>query len=178
MANNINQQNFSFEDILGVAGGWNNKKGLDTFISLADRLDDTSVCVLVGTNDRVDQLLPKNILSIHRTHNQQELAEIYSDADVFFNPTKEDTYPTVNMEALACGTPVVSYRTGGSPEILSDGTGFVTDHDLDAAMTAMEQVFTAGEAMRRRCVETAVRFDQNDRFRDYTTLYTDKEASV
>ena len=162
--------------ILGAASIWSDKKGLDTFIELAKRLDDRYACVLVGTDDRVDQRLPKNILSIHRTQNQQELAEIYSDADVFFNPTKEDTYPTVNMEAIACGTPVVTYRTGGSPEIVSEGTGFVTDHDLDAAVTAIEKTIADRDAMSSRCVEASAHFDQNDRFRDYAALYTRENA--
>lgn len=163
--------------VLGVASGWSDKKGLDSFIALALRLDDRYVCVLVGTDDQVDRRLPKQILSIHRTQNRQELAQIYSDADVFFNPTKEDTYPTVNMEAIACGTPVVTYRTGGSPEIISDGTGFVVAHNVDDAISAIKQVLAEGSAMRERCVAAASRFDQNDRFLDYIALYTEGGAS-
>jgi len=53
------------------------------------------------------------------------LAELYATSDVFFNPTREDTYPTVNMEALACGTPVVTFDVGGSPEIVSPKTGII-----------------------------------------------------
>ena len=160
--------------ILGVASGWNDKKGLDSFIALSEMLDDRYVCVLVGTNDQVDQRLPERIISIHRTHDQQELAEIYSDADVFFNPTKEDTYPTVNMEAMACGTPVVTYRTGGSPEIVGD-CGFVTEHDLDAAKAAIEQAIEQAQALRERCLKKAESFDQTDRFREYVRLYTEEK---
>ena len=71
---------------------------------------------MVGTNEKIDEILPKNIISIHRTQNQEELAKIYSMADLFLNPTRADNYPTVNLEAIACGTPVLTFKTGGSPE--------------------------------------------------------------
>lgn len=160
--------------VLGVASGWGYKKGLDSFIRLSEKLDDRYVCVLVGTDAQVDEQLPKNILSIHRTQNQQELAEIYSAADVFFNPTREDTYPTVNMEAIACGTPVVTYRTGGSSEIVCEGTGFAVAHNIDEAIEAIGQVMDRQPAMRKACLEAARSFDRDDRFRDYAALYTEE----
>lgn len=58
------------------------------------------------------------IIAIPRTSNTKELAEIYTAADFFVNPTYEDNYPTVNLEAIACGTKVITYNTGGSPETL------------------------------------------------------------
>ena len=160
--------------ILGVANYWSDLKGLDSFIALAKKLDERYVCVLVGTDDQVDQRLPDNIISIHRTQNQQELAEIYSDADVFFNPTVEDTYPTVNMEAIACGTPVVTYRTGGSPEIVTEGTGFVIDADVDAAAAAIEKAIAEKAALQAGCAAAAARFNKHDRFLDYIKLYTNE----
>ena len=88
------------------------------FIELSKRLDERFQNVLVGTNDDIDGQLPANIISIHKTDNQKELAEIYSATDLFVNPTREENYPTVNMESIACGTPVLTFNTGGSPEIL------------------------------------------------------------
>ncbi|WP_289490328.1 glycosyltransferase, partial [Klebsiella pneumoniae] len=93
------------------------------FVALAKRLPHEYKIVLVGADDRIEQQLPNNIISIQRTQNQQELAEIYSAADVFVNPTKEENYPTVNMEAIACGTPVLTFKTGGSPEMLDETCG-------------------------------------------------------
>lgn len=99
--------------LLGVAFGWGERKGLDVFLELAKRLDGAKYqIVLVGTDDSVDKQLPESILSIHRTENQQQLAEIYTAADLFVNPTREENYPTVNMESIACGTPVLTFRTG------------------------------------------------------------------
>ena len=102
--------------ILGVASVWSERKGLNDFIKLADLIDSDTSIVLVGVNKKQKKLLPKNIVAIERTNNAKELAEIYTAADVFFNPTYEDNYPTVNLEAQACGTTVVTYATGGSPE--------------------------------------------------------------
>lgn len=116
--------------LLGVAFDWGMRKGLDVFIELSKRLDKNKFqIVLVGTDDSIDKMLPNSIISIHRTRDQNELAEIYSAADLFVNPTREENYPTVNMESIACGTPVLTFRTGGSPEILDEKTGYIVDCD-------------------------------------------------
>lgn len=105
--------------ILGVASAWSEKKGLYDFYKLSKMLDEKYAIVLVGLNKMQLRRLPSGIIGISKTNNVQELAKIYTAADVFFNPTYEDTYPTVNLEAEACGTPVVTYATGGAPETLS-----------------------------------------------------------
>ncbi|MBQ3641539.1 glycosyltransferase, partial [bacterium] len=128
--------------------------------------------VLVGTDDCVDKQLPANIISIHRTQNQKELAEIYTAADVFANPTREDTFPTVNMESLACGTPVVTFRTGGSPEILDETCGFVVDcNDIDGMEMEIRRICEKKTYSKDACLERAKSFDMNDRFKDYVDLY-------
>lgn len=102
--------------LLGVASTWYDKKGLGDFIRLSKKLDDPYKIILVGLTDKQLETMPKNILGITRTNSTKELAEIYTAADYFINLTYEDNYPTVNLEAQACGTPVISYRTGGSTE--------------------------------------------------------------
>lgn len=102
--------------ILGVASTWDDRKGFYDFFKLADMITEDFAIVLVGLSDKQLKELPKNIIGIKRTNGQKELAEIYTAADVFVNTTYEDTYPTVNLEAQACGTPVITYRTGGSVE--------------------------------------------------------------
>lgn len=104
--------------ILGVASVWNERKGLNDFIKLSEIIDDRYVIVLVGLDKSQIKQIPERIIAIGRTNRTRELAEIYTAADVFFNPTYEDNYPTVNLEAEACGTPVVTYRTGGAPETI------------------------------------------------------------
>lgn len=104
--------------ILGVASNWEERKGLDDFLEMADIVSNEYQLVIVGLNVKQKDVLPKNVIGICRTEKKKDLAAIYSAATVFFNPTYEDNYPTVNLEAIACDTPVVTYRTGGSPEIV------------------------------------------------------------
>ena len=158
--------------VLGVAFGWDKRKGLDVFVELANRLGDAYKIVLVGTDKRVEKSLPKNVISIYRTQNQQELAEIYSAADVFVNPTREENYPTVNMEALACGTPVLTFRTGGSPEMLDECCGSVVDcDDVDAMEQEVIRICTEKPYSIEQCLKKANEFDQNKRFKEYLSLY-------
>ena len=102
--------------VLGVASAWGKTKGLYDFLDLADRLDEDYTVVLVGLTEKQLSLMKHNMIGLCRTNNVQELAEIYTTADVFVNLTHCDTYPTVNLEARACGTPVITYDVGGSPE--------------------------------------------------------------
>lgn len=108
-------------------------KGLDDLLQLAGMLDERYQVVLVGLNKKQLAALPPNVLGIERTNSARELAEIYTAADVFVNPTYEDNYPTVNLEAEACGTRVVCYDTGGCPETLRrEDSVVVPQHDLQA----------------------------------------------
>lgn len=158
--------------LLGVAFGWGKRKGLDVFIDLAKRLGSRFQIVLVGTDEKVDQQLPENIISIHRTSNQKELAEIYTSADLFVNPTREENYPTVNMEAIACGTPVLTFRTGGSPEIVDELTGCVVDcDDVDAVEQKIILICENKSYSAEKCVVRALEFDKNERFEEYIKLY-------
>lgn len=158
--------------VLGVAFNYNFRKGLDVFTGLSKILPEEYQIVMVGTNEKVDAQLPKNIISINRTNNQEELAEIYSMADVFINPTREDNYPTVNMEAIACGTPVITFNTGGSPEILTGKTGIVLeDNTVESMYEAVRNVCENRVFSKIDCIEHARSFDMNDRFKDYIDLY-------
>ena len=169
------RQKHGLEDkkvVLGVSFGWDNRKGLDVFIDLAKKLPNDYRIILVGTDDNVDELLPDSVISIHRTGNQRELAEIYSAADVFVNPTREDNYPTVNMEAIACGTPVVTFRTGGSPEMIDESCGAVVNcDDVDALINEVINVCDKKECFSEHCAEKAKEFERESRFRDYIGLY-------
>lgn len=119
--------------VLGVASPWTERKGLSDFVCLAGELDsDWFVVVLVGLSEKQLETLPEKILGISRTDSQEELADIYTAADVFFNPTQEDNFPTVNLEAEACGTPVITYDTGGCRETIRDERSLVVADFQDA----------------------------------------------
>ena len=107
--------------IIGVAAVWDKRKGLEDFIKLRSMLPEEYEITLVGLTPEQVKSLPSGIKGITRTTNVQELVQLYSESDVFVNPTYSDNFPTTNIEALACGTPVITYRTGGSPEAVSDG---------------------------------------------------------
>ena len=156
--------------ILGVAFGWGENKGLDFFIKLASILEKEYVVVLVGTDEMVDRRLPSNIISIHKTEDQAELAEIYSAADVFVNCTREDNYPTVNMEAIACGTPVVTAKVGGAAEMVDQGSGMCMD-SRDAEIWKREIVRVANEDFREGCLRKSREFAEEICFSKYIELY-------
>ena len=108
--------------ILGVASPWTERKGLGDFVRLAGELDgEKYAIVLVGLSEKQIKRLSEGVIGLTRTDSPQGLAGIYTAADVFFNPTLEDNYPTVNLEAEACGTPVVTYDTGGCGETVGRG---------------------------------------------------------
>lgn len=113
--------------ILGVASVWDVRKGFRDFLKLSEILDERYAIVLVGLSDAQIKQCKYNMLGIQRTNSPQELAQIYTAADVFFNPTYEDNYPTVNLEAEACGTRVITYKTGGAPETIRNQNSRVVD---------------------------------------------------
>jgi glycosyltransferase involved in cell wall biosynthesis len=160
--------------VLGVANTWKKRKALQDFIALSEILDKDIQIVLVGMTAEQSKGLPKNIKAIARTENQQELAALYSAAAVFVNPTYVDNFPTTNIEALACGTPVITYRTGGSTEAVDGETGIVVEKDDVAGLKkAIESVVNNGkEYYRDKCRERAVRlYNKEDRFNDYIQLF-------
>ena len=158
--------------VLGVAFGWGARKGIDVFIELSNRLPENYRIVLVGTNNSVDATFPANIISIHRTQNQTELAEIYSAADVFANPTREEVLGLVNVESLACGTPVVTFKTGGSPECIDETCGSVVPcDDIDAMEMEIRRICEEKPYSEDACIAHSKKFDMNARFQEYVDLY-------
>lgn len=160
--------------VLGVAGSWEERKGLIYFAELAKKhIEDISI-VIIGVNDENSKLLPESIIKIKHTFDRDELAEWYSTADVFLNPTLEDNFPTVNIEALSCGTPIITFNTGGSPEAIDSETGIVVAKGdfsslCDAVITMKNEVFRNNKI--DACVRRASNFDQEKAFLEYINLY-------
>lgn len=160
--------------ILGVSFAWGYKKGLDVFLELRQKLDESHAIVLVGFDG--NEMSENGIVVIPKTDSKEELAEIYSAADVFVNPTREDNFPTVNMEALACGTPVITFPTGGSPEIIDETCGIVTKAATsDAILEAIHHMRTDGDRYTEdACRNRAKRFNQNACYDAYAALYEEE----
>lgn len=158
--------------LLGVATAWHNEKGLMEFVRLSE--NPKYQVVMVGVPQNIRKNLPKEIIAIERTNNQQELSEYYSMADALVNPTYNDSFPTVNLEAMACGTPVATFRTGGSPESVTPQTGFVVEKgNFNELTKAIETVCGKGkEFYSTACRERAVSlYNKDDRFNEYIELY-------
>lgn len=170
-------QNNNLKDkfvILGVANVWEKRKGLEDFMELSKKISDDELILLVGLDEQQIKKLPSNVVGISRTENIDELVAMYSNAGVLFNPTWEDNFPTTNLEAMACGTPVVTYDTGGSPEALTEETGFVVPQgDLQAVLKKMRIIKEMSEdGFKERCRERVERFyDKNERYMEYIELY-------
>jgi len=160
--------------LLGVATSWGSKKGLYDFIELGKLLKTDFQIVLVGLTKKQIEKLPDNILGIERTESVKELAEIYSASDVFVNPTYEDSFPTTNIESLACGTPVITYKTGGSPEAIDELTGIVVEQgDIGKLIDAINYLKDKGkQSYSEACVNRAHRlYKKEDRYQEYIELY-------
>lgn len=158
--------------VLGVADVWGYRKGLDVFIKLSEMLPENYKIVLVGTDKKVDKKLPKSIVSIHRTNNQKELAAIYTAAEVFVNPTREEVLGLTNIEANACGTPVITFKSGGSPECIDETCGSVVEcDDINALEKEIIRICEKHPYSKEDCINHAKAFDQNERFKEYVELY-------
>lgn len=159
--------------LLGVADFWSVRKGIHDFIRLREKLDDSYLIVLVGVTESIQKILPKGIVGIKRTLNQQELAKIYMAADCFVNPTYEDSYPTTNLEAMACGTPVITYNTGGSPESLTSETGWIVEKgNVEELANVLTSIDFGNKKRRQICHERALKHFSKDKcFDSYVALY-------
>lgn len=161
--------------ILGVSSVWNNTKGLNKFIELANLISEDTVILLVG-NVSKDVNLPNNIININETHNVNELVEYYSMADIFLNLSLEETFGKVTAEALACGLPVVTNNSTANPELLDEGCGYISDlDDIHDVLEKISIVKTLGKSSYSdKCISHARQyFSIEDRIQDYINLYTD-----
>lgn len=176
--NKETQDKFGLKDefiLLGVASPWSERKGLKDFIKLSRLIDENTKIILVGLSQEQIDNLPNNIIGIRRTENVKQLADLYSMADLFLNLTYEDNFPTTNLEALACGTPILTYKTGGSIEAVSEDTGFIVEKgDLDSVIKVINEVREKGKGFySEKCRERAVScFNKDDRFKEYIDLFT------
>lgn len=160
--------------LLGVANIWEDRKGLKDFYSLSTKISSDYIIVLVGLTKKQIKQLPPNIVGIERTESVDELARFYSIADLFINPSVEETFGLTTIEALACGTPVVVYNSTASPELVTSETGFIVDvHDIDSILEAINVVNKNGKVKYLSpCRERVVNlFTQEKQCKEYLKLY-------
>lgn len=159
--------------IIAISNIWLPYKGEQDIYKLRELLPQSDFeIIMVGLSTAQIKRLPSGIRGIQRTQNMQELVKLYSAADVLINPTYADTFPTVNLEALACGTPVITYKTGGSPEAIDKKTGVVVEQGnisgLADAIKNMKVAPLSAKDCRRRA---EMYFDKNKCYEHYVELY-------
>lgn len=158
--------------LLGVANNWDNNKGLNFFNRLAKDLDDKFEIILVGTDESVQKKINKRITCIHKTNNIEELVKIYSSADIFINPTLDDNFPSVNIESQACGTPVITFNTGGSGESIAEGTGKIIEKgNYDNLKEAIEKWPKKNTEIIDKCVMNAKNYSIDNMIYNYLKIY-------
>lgn len=163
--------------ILCIAVDFEKRKGSKFMIELAEILDDSFRMIVLGLNEKQMKLIPSNIIGIKKTNDIHELAELYSIADVYLNPTLEDNFPTTNLESLACGTPVITFNTGGSPEAIDESTGIVVyDKNIFALKEAVLKIKgNQKDYYSAACIERANKnYDKNNAYLKYLNLYKSK----
>lgn len=160
--------------LIGVASVWTLKKGLNDFIELSKLLDSGYKIVLVGLTKKQIEQLPENILGIERTENVEELADIYSSADIVLNLSYEETFGLTTVEGFACGTPGIVYNATASPELIDVSTGIVVEQgNINKLTEAIYSIKKKGkEYYSEACVNRAYRlYKKEDRYREYIDLY-------
>ncbi len=155
--------------VLGVANVWNERKGLNDLLKMAGSLGADMQLVLIGLSEEQLQKIPEYVTGIPRTADREELAQWYSLADVFVNPSYEDTFSLVNLEAQACGTFVVAYDTDGMPENIMPGNGtIVPQGDVEGLKKA---VFGAVERGQKADPGLIKNYDKDYVYKEYLALY-------
>ena len=171
----LTRYNIKNKYVLGVANPWSSYKGLDDMVKLRGFLDESISIVLVGLSHEQIEVMPKGVVGLRPINNLEELVALYSSASVFINTTYCDNYPTVNLESIACGTPVVTYETGGSPESITSQTGAVVHRgDIQGLIDAIDRLNAQKrDELRERCISYAKSyFNQDLCFNSYINLYS------
>lgn len=160
--------------VLLAMPGETKRKGIDYLIQMAENLQENYILVLIGCAKQDTYNYTRKIKYISHTDSIKELVEWYNLADVFLNFTLEDNFPTVNIEALACGTPVVTFNTGGSPEAVNEKTGVVVDRgDVLAALSGIHKLERMDKnTLRNNCRERALlEFQNRKNYKKYIDIY-------
>ena len=159
--------------VLNVLDGLDERKGFSDLVKISEAVSGKYDVVVIGVSEKEAVQVPASIKAVCRTNSQQELAQYYSNADYFVNTTYEDTFPTVNIEALACGTPVITYRSGGSPEIIDYKSGITVEPgDYEAIITILMNNKAPTEEM---CRKRAMNYNKWDKYAEYINLYLGQE---
>jgi len=157
--------------LLGVAGIWEKRKGLDLLVHLADKITEEYVIVLVGLNKHQIKSMPRNIIGIERTENKEELASLYSAAYIFINPSMEESFSLVTVEAMSCGIPVIALDTSAVKELIDEECGVILhENQVQNYLGAVKRIEERG-IQREKIAERAARYDKEQMVKSILQLY-------
>lgn len=160
--------------LIAVATSWGRNKGWEDYITLSSLLPADYVIVLVGVTQKQKKTLPNHIIGIERTENIQELAALYSHAEIVLNLSYQESFGMSTAEGFACGTPAIVYNATASPELVTKDTGIVVEpRNTNEVVTAIESICAKGKDFyAKNCRLLALdRYNKEDRFNDYFQLY-------
>lgn len=155
--------------ILCVSDGWNERKGYNDIIKWANIVNEEVRFVIVGLNKKQIKKLPNNIIGLKRTQNIEQLVQLYSAADWFFNPSKEETFGMVTAEAMACGTPILAYNATACAELIDDNSGQVLNDFSEILTFKLENQVYDGNTI----IQSSMRFDKDNIMQQTYDLYKD-----
>ena len=157
--------------LLSVASIWDERKGLKDLVALSDKLSDDYVMVIVGLRKHQISRLPKGVIGITRTENIEELVSLYSRAHVFINPSLEESFSLVTVEALSCGCPCIVLDTSAVAELVNDDNGVVLhSHKPEDYLDAIKSIENRGYS-RESVRATALKYDNKYMLEGYMRLY-------
>lgn len=163
--------------ILGVANTWSKRKRLNDFIKLNERLNEDYQIILIGLSKKQIKNLPNNIIGLRKTDSINELVKLYSTADIFVNPSVEETFGLTTIEALSCGTPAVVYNTTACPEVVNHKIGFIVEKgDIKSIINSIKTVKSKGKSFyKEKCRDYVINnFDNKKKYEEYFNLYYEK----
>lgn len=156
-----------------IAAVWEARKGFEYVIKVAEHFENVRILLVGSLEDAQKEKLPKNIIATGRISDRNKMQEIYSSADIFMNPTLDDNFPTTNLEALACGTPVITFKTGGSPEAVDNNSGIVVEQKDTEGLFAAVQLAMSNCFTKENCQKRAASFSAQEKYQEYVNLYND-----
>lgn len=157
--------------ILGVASIWSERKGIYDFAKLAEILPDEYQIVMVGVDRKQAKTMSPNIICIEKFVSQKVLASLYTEADVYFNASVEETMGLTTIEAMACGTPVVVYNKTAIPEVVDEKVGRVVEQgNIEDVKLAIEDILLKENCVEI-CVQYAKKYCMEKQYGEYMDLY-------
>ncbi|MBE5801725.1 MAG: glycosyltransferase [Clostridiales bacterium] len=157
--------------VISVAAVWDDRKGLDDLIMLADELGDEYCVAVVGLDRYQVNNLPGHMLGVVRTSNVRELCVLYTAADLCISMSRGETMGMTLVESLACGTQVLCYDSTAMPEIVTPQVGeTVPAGDIKAAADAVRRLCEHPKEPLH-CIARAAQYGRNLRYDEYMKLY-------